>query len=215
MSFIGLNTPPKPVDPGAVPPPGYGFQRARSRSRARSPNSRRGDRAVDGVAHGWAVREVRLLEEVSLGAVPVDGVRAVERPLPDQGSSHRPDHHQQRQNGDEDGHAGSGEPLHVLHRGWIPGLAASRRERRRRAERTNSPPSRRRVADTLCRLATLRQTRDYFDAHASDLDRDSLVDKWRAIDPMFQGVRSGGAVLECGAGTGLYTIPMLEARGTT
>ena len=43
------------------------------------------DRAVDGVAHGWAVREVRLLEEVSPGAVPVDGVRAVERPLPDQG----------------------------------------------------------------------------------------------------------------------------------
>ena len=60
-------------------------------------------------------------------------------------------------------------------------------------------------------MATLRQTRDYFDAHASDLDRDSLVDKWRAIDPMFQGVRSGGAVLECGAGTGLYTIPMLGA----
>jgi SAM-dependent methyltransferase len=52
-------------------------------------------------------------------------------------------------------------------------------------------------------------TQRYFDARSGELTPDRLVSKWKAIAPMLQTVPAGARILECGAGTGLYTLPLL------
>ena len=60
-------------------------------------------------------------------------------------------------------------------------------------------------------MPTVDETRRYFDDAAESLRRDKLVDKWEAISGLLPGFTPGAKVLECGAGTGLYTLPMLAA----
>jgi SAM-dependent methyltransferase len=60
-------------------------------------------------------------------------------------------------------------------------------------------------------VPTIDQTRSYFDRNASDPVPGSFVNKWPAIRGMFASLPAGAHVLECGAGTGLYTIPLLRA----
>lgn len=55
------------------------------------------------------------------------------------------------------------------------------------------------------------ETERYFDENAEALRRGALVDKWVALAPLFEGVKHGATVVECGAGTGLYTIPLANA----
>jgi len=51
----------------------------------------------------------------------------------------------------------------------------------------------------------------YFDRHASELRRDRLVDKAVAVMPLFDGLAAGAHIVEAGAGTGLYTLPLAQA----
>ncbi|MCP3988719.1 MAG: class I SAM-dependent methyltransferase [Actinomycetia bacterium] len=60
-------------------------------------------------------------------------------------------------------------------------------------------------------MPTVAETQAYFDANAGRLERDRLVGKWSAIETLLDGLPAGARVLECGAGTGLYTLPMLES----
>ena len=50
----------------------------------------------------------------------------------------------------------------------------------------------------------------YFDEHAHELRRDVLVDKWRSVAALFEGLGPSD-VVEVGAGTGLYTLPLVAA----
>lgn len=58
-------------------------------------------------------------------------------------------------------------------------------------------------------MPTLDETKAYFDGAASDLVRENLVDKWSVIAGLLGPREPGTRILECGAGTGLYTLPML------
>lgn len=59
-------------------------------------------------------------------------------------------------------------------------------------------------------MATVKQTTEYFDAHASRLRADNLVDKSHVLRELFfSHLPPSSAVLEVGAGTGLYTISLL------
>ncbi len=60
-------------------------------------------------------------------------------------------------------------------------------------------------------MPTLHDTQKYFDRHAGDLQAERLVDKWRAVAPLLSELPPGSSVLECGAGTGLYTMPLLQS----
>ncbi len=60
-------------------------------------------------------------------------------------------------------------------------------------------------------MPTADETARYFDENAEALRRGSLIDKWAALAPLFEGVGAGASVVECGAGTGLYTLPLAEA----
>jgi 2-polyprenyl-3-methyl-5-hydroxy-6-metoxy-1,4-benzoquinol methylase len=55
------------------------------------------------------------------------------------------------------------------------------------------------------------ETARYFDENAEALRRGGLIDKWAALAPLFEGVARGATVVECGAGTGLYTLPLADA----
>jgi len=58
-----------------------------------------------------------------------------------------------------------------------------------------------------------QDTKRYFDRIASAREADTWarnVDKWDAIEPLFAAVPPGARVIECGAGTGMYTIHMLQ-----
>src|SRR4051794_12641507 len=55
------------------------------------------------------------------------------------------------------------------------------------------------------------ETARYFDENAKSLRRTALIDKWVALAPLFEGIEAGSTVLECGAGTGLYTLPLAQA----
>ncbi len=59
-------------------------------------------------------------------------------------------------------------------------------------------------------MPTIAETQDYCDTNASRLERGRLVGKWSSIKPLLEGLPATARVLECGAGTGLYTLPMLE-----
>jgi SAM-dependent methyltransferase len=60
-------------------------------------------------------------------------------------------------------------------------------------------------------VPTTEETTQYFDAKSIELRRGNLIDKWSALAPLFEGVPSGSRVVECGAGTGLYTLPLARA----
>ncbi len=60
-------------------------------------------------------------------------------------------------------------------------------------------------------MPTADETARYFDENAVALRRAGLVDKWSALAPLFAGVPAGASVVECGAGTGLYTLPLARA----
>ena len=59
-------------------------------------------------------------------------------------------------------------------------------------------------------MPTLQETQEYFDRHSDDLAPDFLVNKWGAIVHFLSDVSQNADVLECGGGTGLYTIPLLK-----
>jgi 2-polyprenyl-3-methyl-5-hydroxy-6-metoxy-1,4-benzoquinol methylase len=63
-------------------------------------------------------------------------------------------------------------------------------------------------------MPSVNETVDYFDRKAGDLTRSSLVDKWSALEPLLGDLPPGRAIVECGAGTGLYTIPMARSGHT-
>ncbi len=54
------------------------------------------------------------------------------------------------------------------------------------------------------------ETARYFDRHAERLRAKNVNDKWEAIVPLVDRVAPSAAVLEGGAGTGFYTLRMLE-----
>jgi SAM-dependent methyltransferase len=60
-------------------------------------------------------------------------------------------------------------------------------------------------------MPTADETARYFDENAEALRRGSLIDKWVALAPLFEGVAPGSSVVECGAGTGLYTLPLANS----
>src|SRR5260221_11208294 len=60
-------------------------------------------------------------------------------------------------------------------------------------------------------MPTADETARYFDENAEALRRGSLIDKWVALAPLFEGVAPGSTVVECGAGTGLYTLPLANS----
>ena len=58
-----------------------------------------------------------------------------------------------------------------------------------------------------------RDTESYFDRIASHAEAKAWagnVDKWEVIEPLFDDVPAAAKILECGAGTGMYTMKMLE-----
>lgn len=59
-------------------------------------------------------------------------------------------------------------------------------------------------------MPSIEETAAYFDRHAERLVRPRLVDKWATLAPLFHDLKPRSRVLECGAGTGLYTIRLLE-----
>jgi len=59
-------------------------------------------------------------------------------------------------------------------------------------------------------MPSVEETTIYFDRHAERLVRPHLVDKWAALAPLFADLKPQSRLLECGAGTGLYTIRLLE-----
>ena len=52
------------------------------------------------------------------------------------------------------------------------------------------------------------ETSRYFDAHARELRASQLINKWSMLKNFFVDLPAGALVLECGAGTGLYTIEL-------
>ncbi|MBX3441616.1 MAG: class I SAM-dependent methyltransferase [Planctomyces sp.] len=59
-------------------------------------------------------------------------------------------------------------------------------------------------------MPTVLETQQHFDKSAA-VGVDSSVDKWPAIAPHFEAIPRGARIIECGAGTGLYTLPLLKA----
>ncbi len=57
-----------------------------------------------------------------------------------------------------------------------------------------------------------QMTKSYFDRIASAEDKlwSGNVDKWDVVQGLFESIHSGGKILECGAGSGMYTIKMLQ-----
>lgn len=62
-------------------------------------------------------------------------------------------------------------------------------------------------------MASVEQTRQYFDELAPSLGSDSLVNKWPAIEPMFGGVDANAHAVECGAGRACSLSPRLSGDG--
>src|SRR5262245_52787459 len=61
-------------------------------------------------------------------------------------------------------------------------------------------------------MPSVDDTTAYFDKHAARLKADRLIDKSGALhDLLFRRLKSASRVLEIGAGTGLYTLPLLRA----
>ncbi|HUT01291.1 MAG TPA: class I SAM-dependent methyltransferase [Phycisphaerae bacterium] len=56
------------------------------------------------------------------------------------------------------------------------------------------------------------QTQRYFDRIASRSGEGPglNVSKWQVIEPLMDAVPRGGGIVECGAGTGMYTVQMLS-----
>jgi len=60
-------------------------------------------------------------------------------------------------------------------------------------------------------MPTINETKAFFDSAASGLARENLVNKWSVISDLLGPMGPETRVLECGAGTGLYTLPMLAS----
>ncbi len=60
-------------------------------------------------------------------------------------------------------------------------------------------------------MPSLEDTERYFDERSNELQPQKLIDKWAAVRTLFEGLPDGAHIVECGAGTGLYTIPLLQA----
>lgn len=59
-------------------------------------------------------------------------------------------------------------------------------------------------------MPSIDETTAYFDRRAAELTAPRLVDKWEAVSSLLEGVKRCGSLLECGAGTGLYTLRFLQ-----
>ena len=59
-------------------------------------------------------------------------------------------------------------------------------------------------------MPSVKETQDYFENRAELLQKDNLIDKWAFLNSFISELPDGARILECGSGTGLYTIPLLE-----
>ena len=59
-------------------------------------------------------------------------------------------------------------------------------------------------------MPTTSDTEKYFDENAGNLVAGNLIDKWSALDWLTESLVPGGELLECGAGTGLYTFRFVD-----
>lgn len=59
-------------------------------------------------------------------------------------------------------------------------------------------------------MPSINETTEYFDRRADELAAPRLVDKWDAVSTLLEGANRQGTLLECGAGTGLYTLRFLQ-----
>jgi 2-polyprenyl-3-methyl-5-hydroxy-6-metoxy-1,4-benzoquinol methylase len=60
-------------------------------------------------------------------------------------------------------------------------------------------------------MPSIDETTAYFDRRAAELVAPRLVDKWDAVSALLEGADCSGNLLECGAGTGLYTLRFLQS----
>lgn len=60
-------------------------------------------------------------------------------------------------------------------------------------------------------MPSIDETTAYFDRRAAELAAPRLVDKWDAVSTLLEGAERSGNLLECGAGTGLYTLRFLQS----